>query len=106
MAEDPFYLKCCATGERGTRGDPVEWHHNLIFAGRQVQEAFAILPIKRSLHAQAHLPEVKDQLDWIMLSRASQEQLDRYSKAIDLRARLATLEDYFGEYSPQETPAW
>lgn len=100
MAADPYYKVCAVTGEKGTRGDPIQWHHNLIFGGKQVQEKFCILPIKRSIHAQANNKAVRAKLDWIMLSRASSAQLALYSKAIDYRFELATLETLYGRYVP------
>ncbi len=81
LANDPFYKVCVITG-LGT--GKIEWHHNLIFAGRQVQEKFAILPLMDYIHEKARLSHVKDILDWIMLNRATTEELERYSKAENL----------------------
>lgn len=100
MAADPFYRVCAVTGELGTRSDPIEWHHNLIFGGKQVQEKFCILPIKRSIHAKANDKVVKGRLDWIMLSRATPAQLTQYSKAIDRHFHLAVLQKLYGHYVP------
>lgn len=102
MAADPFYQVCCITGERATREDPIEWHHNLTFAGKQVQEAFAILPVKRSLHYKANEKSLRARMDWVMLSRASEEQMERFSKAIDRRFALAMLEQVYGKWSSPE----
>lgn len=82
--DDPFYQVCCVTGLRTGK---IERHHNLIYAGKQVQEKFAVLPIMEYIHKRADLTHVKDILDWIMLNRASNEELDRYSKAINLREK-------------------
>lgn len=98
MAADPFYKVCAVTGDRGTRADPVQWHHNLIFGGSQVQEAFCILPIKRSIHDQANNKAVRARLDWIMLSRATQDELTRFSKAVDMRFKLTSLRELFGTW--------
>ena len=84
LADDPFYKKCCLTGRTSEK---IEFHHNLIFAGRQVQEKFAILPICKSIH-QYHnglTSEVKEKLNWIMLNRATDKELEKYSKAIDYK---------------------
>lgn len=100
MAADPYYKVCAVTGDRGTRTDPIQWHHNLIFGGKQVQEKFCILPIKRSIHFKANDKTVKARLDWIMLSRATEEQLTHYSKAIDRRFELAMLSEVYGRWVP------
>ena len=86
MANDPFYKKCCITGRSDEK---IEWHHNLMFAGKRVSEKFAILPVLQSIHRQE--AKYKDELNRIMLNRATDEELERYSKAVDykkLRDRL------------------
>lgn len=100
MAADPFYNKCCISGDASTAKDPIEWHHNLIFAGRQVQAKFAILPLKRSLHRRAHNPQLAAQLNWVMLNRATAEDLTKYSKARNLHIELAALNCMFGDWTP------
>lgn len=96
LNRDPEYRVCMLTGEAGTREDPLERHHNLIYAGSQVQERFAILCIKRSLHQKAHAEFTRARLDWIMLCRASTDELLRYSKAEDLFLKRAQLCKAFG----------
>lgn len=98
LADDPFYQQCCVTGLRGTWDDPLEWHHNLIVASNQVQERFAILPILKSVHDQARNHEMRECLDWIMLNRATDDELLAISKAIDYFHRRAFLNRIFGEY--------
>lgn len=49
IAADPFYQRCCITGAMA-KNTKIEWHHNLIFAGKQVQEKWAILPLVESVH--------------------------------------------------------
>ncbi len=100
LAADIFYTRCCVTGLPSTFEDPIEWHHNLIFAGRQVQARFAILPIKRSVHRIAMLPEIKDKLDWVMVSRMSGEDLELYGKGVDWLHRKEYLEVLFGTFVP------
>lgn len=100
MAMDPFYRTCCITGAPPTFGDRIEWHHNLIHAGRQVQQEFAILPVKHSIHALATNPIVKDRMDWVMLGRASEQEIWEYSKVVDLARRRAFLNELFGPWNP------
>ena len=85
MANNPFYWKCCITGSKLN----IQWHHNLIFGGKRVNEIFAILPVTAEVHR--HEAVHKDELNRIMLNRATDEELERYSRAIDykkLRDRL------------------
>ena len=102
MAADPYYAKCAVTGKRKERCR-IEWHHNLIYAGRQVNERFAIIPLAQEIHDQAREKKVRDLLDWIMLSRATPEELARYSKVIDYRMKLERLKGYYGHYDENQT---
>ena len=86
MASDKFYKKCCLCGSY-----PVQWHHNLIFKSRQVNEKECILPVCEVCHNKARNTEVKEQLDLIMLTRMSPEQMKKYSKAVDLFQRYKYL---------------
>lgn len=83
MANDPFYTKCALQGILGTCTGRIEWHHNLINAGRQVNEKWCILPLCHSHHEMARNKYVKEKLDWIMLNRADNSQLSPFCKAID-----------------------
>jgi len=89
MSDDPFYKVCCITGERNEK---IEWHHNLIFAGRQVQEKECILPVTQAVHKKARNVEMREKLDLVMLRRMSDVQLNYYSKAVNLHQRLKYLE--------------
>lgn len=92
MSQDPFYKKCCVTGAYGK----IEWHHNLIFGGKQVNEKFCILPLAKEIHDKIEL--YKEKCDWIMLNRATDEELTRHSKAIDYKAYRDRLNKIYGKY--------
>lgn len=93
MANDPFYKRCCITGSTSGK---IDWHHNLIFAGRQVNEKFCILPLSKEVHDNIH--KYKEQCDWIMLNRASEHELSCFSKAIDYRRLKEFLNKKYGTY--------
>jgi len=80
MLADPFYQQCCITGKTA-KDEKIELHHNLIFASRQVNEEFAILPLAKSVHD--NIVYYKSLCDYIMWSRATEAQRKFYSKAID-----------------------
>lgn len=82
MAEDPYYERCCVTNEPKWRVK-VEWHHNLSSylngnKGR-VNEKWCILPLADWVHRMADRREIKELLDWIMLQRATDTELERWS---------------------------
>lgn len=95
MEADPFYRTCCVSGVRGPFVK-IDWHHNLIFAGRQVNEKWCILPLAQPIHDR--IVEYKEIVDWIMLNRATDEELRRYSKAVDLISKRAKLNKKYGAW--------
>jgi hypothetical protein len=103
LASDPFYKKCCITGRSNGK---IDWHHNLVWKGRQENEKFCILPLLKEIHDRVSDPEISDRLDWIMWSRATKEQIDYYSKVVDYHRRLKNLNDKFGIYNPSQTPVY
>jgi hypothetical protein len=103
LSKDPEYDYCCITGKRGTPDDPIEWHHNLKFAGTNVQERFAILPILQSIHFKADNIEVRETLDRAMLYRDTEQKLFNplgYSKARNWKQRSIYLTEKLGPYYP------
>lgn len=93
MANDPFYKKCCLEDYTFGCVGKIEWHHNLIYAGRQVNEKFCILPVCKYHHDHEKDTEIGERLDYIMLHRATEDDLRRFSKCIDyvaLKERLCT----------------
>lgn len=79
IVSDGWYQKCCLCGS-----SPVQFHHHMIYAGRAVQEKFAILPLCPNCHRIEKRKDINDKLTLIMLNRATDEELRRYSKIVDL----------------------
>jgi len=96
MSDDPYYSKCCLSG---TSYGKIDWHHNLIFAGRQVNEPWCILPLETNLHRD--IIKYKEMCDWVMLNRATDEELKRYSKAENLTAKKDKLNKKYDIYKPE-----
>ncbi len=80
MANDIFYKKCCLDNEFCSYGK-IDWHHNLQYAGKQVNEKWCILPLCKYHHDT--ITYCKDNVDEIMLKRATYDELQQYSKAIN-----------------------
>lgn len=93
MAADPFYQVCCITGRKDER---IEWHHALEFAGRRVNQRFCILPLIQSVHRE--IVKHKEKCDWIMWNRASEEEIRRYSKAVNYQKEKERLNKLYGNY--------
>jgi len=88
MEADQFYQRCCATGVKGGPGIKIDWHHNFTSyqhgnKGR-LNEKWCILPLLDTVHRKADTREVKEYLDWIMLNRADNATLKKWSKVEDL----------------------
>lgn len=92
LSADPYYKRCCITGSP----NDIEWHHNLIFGGSQVNERFCILPLTYLVHK--NIERYKEKCDWIMLNRATDAQLQKYSKAINYVRKKEILNEKYGIY--------
>ena len=95
MANDKFYEKCCITG-LSKNAVKIDWHHNLQFGGKRVNEKFCILPLADFVHG--NITKHKEKCDWIMLNRATDQELEKYSKAIDYKKLRETLNAKYGIY--------
>lgn len=89
MEADPFYRQCCLTGIRkDSSWERIEWHHNFesYLNGNKgrVNEKWCILPVAKTMHDRAKEPWIKRQLDRIMLNRADDATLRKWSKVVDL----------------------
>jgi len=78
------------------QAENVQLHHNLLFAGKRVQDPETILPLCPDCHSQANKKEVREKLDWIMLS--TMPSLEKYSKAEDLLAKKEYLINKYGVF--------
>lgn len=96
MEADPFYSKCCITG-LSNKAVKIDWHHNLIYGGKQVNAKFCILPLADFVHR--NIVKYKEKCNWIMLNRATEEELEKYSKAIDYKRMKEVLNKKYGKYS-------
>lgn len=92
MANDPFYSRCAITGASVN----INWHHNLEYKGKRVNEKFAIIPLTKWVHD--NIATHKEKVDWLMVNRATDEELKKYSKAVDYIALRERLNKKYGNY--------
>lgn len=93
MANDPYYKKCCLA-YMGTCLGRIEWHHSLIYGGRQIQKKFAILPACHFHHASvAHYNE---DFVRVALNRATDQELEDISKVINYKRERERLNNIHG----------
>ena len=86
MSTDPYYTKCARfelLHDHVCLPDPltrklIEWEHVFIYAGKQIQEWWAIIPICYLVHRGGQLN--KEINEWIALNRATPEDLALYPK--------------------------
>jgi len=75
IAKDPFMKRCVYTGDTQN----VSWEHCWIYAGKQINEPWAIVPLRRDLNVNM-TREVKDFCQLVSLRRATKEDLKKYPK--------------------------
>ncbi len=76
IAEDP-YMKVCARSDYDCKGR-ITWEHAFIYAGRQINEAWAIIPLCEYHHLGKGLNKKINQE--IALNRATEQDLNKYPK--------------------------
>jgi len=81
LAEDPFMQSCCLASTEYACEGRIQWHHHLKYGGKRQDEPWGILPVCE-LHHKLEA-QFKYELDEVMVSRATYEQLKPYSKAVD-----------------------
>lgn len=96
MANDPYYKQCCISWDGHVCEGRIEFHHNLIYAGKQVNAKSCILPICQSAHRKADLVETREKLDLVMITRMSLQERVFYSKSRDLNHRYNYLSAKYG----------
>lgn len=107
LSGDPEY-KICALQQYDNCDGYITWEHAIIYANKQLQERWAIVPLCERHHGvntymDAHTLD-KDRNIWVALNRATVEELKAISKVIDyIRYRLV-LNTRFGVYKSPYIP--
>ena len=107
LAADPFYRACARKGLHGHKcAGRITWEHAFIYAGKQVQKKWAIIPLCAKAHA---VDEFQDGGDMnkeinqlIALSRAADEEILEISRARNYFLYRAHLFKKYGVYSPPQ----
>lgn len=90
----------CARAKDGGCKGRITWEHALIYAGRQIDEVWAIIKICEYHHAVNTYQDMgalnKEKNVWIALNRATDDELRKYSKAIDLIKKRDFLNNIYG----------
>lgn len=83
LAQDPFMTHCLIAYEGNCEGR-VQWHHNLIYGGKRMNDWWSILPVCEKHHRKES--KYKDTLNLVMCDRAPFDELLKYSKVINYAA--------------------
>lgn len=103
LAADPEYTRCSLQGYEPCDGR-ITWEHVFTFAGKQVQERWAIIPLCERHHGvglyadQGTLNKRRNQ--WVALNRATDVELKAASKGMDFLRLRSHLNGVFESYSP------
>jgi len=91
----------CARLHDGDCGGGITWEHALIYAGNQMDEAWAIIKLCERHHAVNTYQDggdlQKEKNVWIALNRATDQELVAVSKAIDYKKLRERLNKIYGE---------
>lgn len=101
MAEMPFYSVCArqvALSDHecsGVNGEPffrLTWEHAMIHGSKKVQEIWAIIPLCPLVHLGNELNKEINQ--WIALSRATDEEIEKYPRTDWVQRRGYLVQKY------------
>lgn len=73
LSEDPFMAQCIICGDR-----KVEWDHVWVYARRQINERWSIVPLCYTHHRGGKLN--REYTQYISLQRATDQELSKYPK--------------------------
>lgn len=107
--EDLMGMKrICMRSEEGNCAGRITKEHALIYAGKQVQEEFAILDVCEFHHGVCNYQDKgdlnKEKHVWIALNRATTEELRAIGKNVDYEALKSRLNAKYGFWLPPLTP--
>lgn len=107
MNEMPEYKRCALLGYH-VCGGRITREHAIIFAGKQLQELWAVPPICAAGQEVDHYQDAhtmdKKMNQWVALNRATDDELRRISRAIDYIRERRRLNEIYGEYVPPPIP--
>lgn len=100
---DPYYKQCALSGfPRHDCEGRVTWEHAIIYAGKQLNQKWAIVPLCAKAHAVDRFQDagtmVKDRAVWIALNRATDLELLQVSKGINYHREKDRLNRKYGVY--------
>lgn len=106
VEKDPEYTRCAIQGmilQFGPCGGRVTREHAIIFAGRKVQEKWAIPPFCAAHHGvdlyqDAPTQVLKDVRVWAAVNRATDEELRAVSKVVNYLRERDRLNSKYGIY--------
>lgn len=104
-AEDLLGIKrICLRSEEGNCQGRITMEHSIIYAGKQLQEEWSILPICEFHHGVNNFQDRgnlnKEKHVWIALNRAPEARLKELSKGEDKIALRDRLNRIYGVYKP------
>jgi len=99
LSNDPFYKRCARRNDGGC-GGRITFEHCLIYGGKQIQEKWAILPLCEYHHNVLSYQDSgdlqKEKNVWLALNRATDKELEKYSKVVDYKQLKIRLNKKYG----------
>lgn len=94
----------CSLVHLGGCAGGITWEHALIYAGRQIDEAWAIIKLCEKHHGVNSYQDVtavdKERSIWVALNKATDKELLQYSKVINYVKERKRLNEKYGVWTP------
>ena len=106
---DPYYKICAMAGMEGhTCGGRITFDHTIIYASKQLNKRWAIVPICARGHSVDKFQDNgeldRQKIVWIALNRATNEELLEISKVIPYMRERVRLNAIYGTYKEPVFP--
>lgn len=94
----------CARKNDGNCKGRITWEHTLIYAGKQIDEVWAIIKLCEYHHdvntQQGNGDLNKEKNVWIALNRATDKELEKYSKVVNYKQERERLNGIYLKRKP------
>jgi hypothetical protein len=107
ILSDPNRLHCALEGQEGhICGGRITWEHCMIYAGKQIQEKWAIISLCERGHAGNRFQDAgtmnKEQNVWVALNQATVAELSAFPRAFpSYLSQRERLNNKYGPYLPK-----
>jgi len=95
IGSDPYFQRSCLSGLKGRFINKIVIHHSFIYAGKQINELWAYMPLLNSEHEEVHRNlALRNRVKFLSLQRADMEEVKKKYPKRNWRQEYKYLQKY------------